>query len=185
MGLLRRVRAALAMLAIAITFGAMSGAASADDPLTPPTTQVESGADIKGVGGGKTDEGMVSFDISAHQRGTDGPAFGHVSATFHMPTGSLSVYVRVDCVSVQSIVVGGVELRRASIGGAVERTNHPVFTLGRRAIVWIEDQGQPSDANATVGDDFVFSTLITDCRTTPYSGEINNVDSGNITIKLG
>jgi hypothetical protein len=185
MGLLRRVRAPLAMLAIAITFGAMSGAASADDPLTPPTTEIESGADIKGVGGGKANGDQVSFDISAHQRGTDGPAFGHVGVTFNSMPGSPSIYLRVDCVNVLSVVVDGVELRRASIGGAVERTNHPVFTLGRRAIVWIEDQGQPSDANATVGDDFVFSTLITDCRTTPYSGEINNVDSGNITIKLG
>jgi hypothetical protein len=179
-------RAASAMLATVLAMLAMSNTASADPPMgsRPPTTQPANGADLKGVGGGKADFGMVTFDLSAHQRpGGDALGFGHVGMKIEMLTGTVNVSIDVDCVNVYDQLGS----KRAVIAGAIDRVDPPTvgFSVGDRMLIGIDDEGEPplgADDFFVAADTF-FPFL--DCRSLIYLLDLENVDSGNITIKLG
>jgi hypothetical protein len=143
-----------------------------------------------GVGGGQTTLGLVNFDLSAHQRPGDPGGvlgFGHVGMKITTPTETVDVRLDVDCVQLGQFDPNG---RRGVIGGAIKRVtpepNTLGFEAGDRLLFGIDDDGEPSIGPV---DDFYFQTdpffpFIT-CRGLIYNGELNNVEQGNITIKLG
>lgn len=185
----RRALFPAAILGIAFSLALNANVASADPVETsPPTTQPENGADIKGTGGGKTTLGLVSFDMSAHVRpGDDVLGFGHIGMKVETATDTIEIYVDIDCVNVGQFDPNG---RRGVITGVIRRIdpapNTLLFSVGDRLAFGIDDDGEPS--LGSVDDfffqrDFFFPTFT--CRQLIYNGELNNVEQGNITIKLG
>jgi hypothetical protein len=149
--------------------------------LGPAVPQPEHGADISGVGGGRTDVGTISFDLSAHQ----GPTrdFGHVGTIMTLPTGDIHVLVDVDCINVHG------PGKRAVISGLVAKVSPTPNPLniegGDRRLIGIKDGGEPSamlpvDDFITVGDLFPGVS----CRNILYNGNLNNVTQGNVVIQF-
>jgi hypothetical protein len=163
--------------------------ATLDDPraLQLPTIQLsENGADLYGVGGGKSDFGMESFDLSAHT----GPRgdFGRYSVKVDDPfTGQERVRYSVDifCVHIHG---DGVE-KRGFIKGMVDKVeptlNFLGVTPGQIVMLGIKDGGSPS-AGPPV-DDFVTphtDLFPGDCKLFTYIGDLNNVIQGNVRVKM-
>ncbi len=173
-----RGRLSRLLAATTLSFGLLSGAASATDvpDVEVPPPNSEQGPDMFAVGGGKT-IGEVTFDFSAHDRPhQDASDFGHVN----MMTGETHVRVRVDCV-----VVHGPG-KRATISGVVTHVVGPplptIFApAGQRQHVFVEDGGEPSSGPV---DDFFTSPGTEQCgNLVVNTGALNNVTQGNIVIK--
>ena len=142
------------------------------------------GADIRAVGGGWSNLGTEHFDLSAHV-GPNGD-FGHYGTEVYDPFGALIVRykVDVDCVNVHG------PGERAVIKGAVKSVE-PVpnalgITPGHRVILGVDDETNPGDP-VPMDDWFAphADTFPGNCKTIVYIGNVNNVNQGNINIKLG
>jgi hypothetical protein len=159
---------------------------SLDDPLAIElqANPLAVGADIYAVGGGKADIGTQSFDLSAHT-GPNGD-FGHYGVKVYNPLGALIVRYKVD---VDCVNVHGPGLR-AVIKGAV-KTVEPVpntlgITPGHRVILGVDDESNPGDP-VDLDDWFAphADTFAGSCKNIVYIANVNNVNQGNINIKIG
>ncbi len=155
-----------------------------DDPLAAQvltTPLSESGADIFGVGGGQSNLGTHNFDLSAHT-GPQGD-FGHWGVKVYDLTGELIVRYTVDvnCVHIHGPGNRGV------IKGVVQKVEPPINALGvtegQAQILGIDDEGGPSDPPA---DDFAPHSDVFpgNCKNIVYIANVNNVNQGQIRIKL-
>lgn len=142
------------------------------------------GADIRAVGGGWSNLGTQHFDLSAHV-GPNGD-FGHYGTKVNDPFGALIVQykVDVDCVNVHG------PGKRAVIKGAVKSVS-PVpnllgITPGHRVILGVDDEGNQGDP-VPLDDWFAphADTFPGNCKSIVYIANVNNVNQGNINIKLG
>jgi len=153
-------RAAIACAAGVLLTG--SGAVAADTPLVTAASVVvadakslpaDQGADIYGVGGGKTFDGLQKFDLSAHE----GPSgdFGHVSVTYYNPVGGLIVSYSVDVTCVKIHTLESTAYNRGVIRGVIKSIT-PVpnalgLVAGNTVDFGIKDGGNPSSGPV---DDF-------------------------------
>jgi hypothetical protein len=165
--------------------------ATLDDPraLQLPTIQLsENGADLYGVGGGKSNLGMESFDLSAHS----GPRrdFGHYSVKVDDPFGQELVRYSVDifCVHIHGLPEVSGE-KRGVIKGVVDKVEPTLnllgVTPGQIVMLGIKDGGSPSAG--PVDDFFAPHTdpLPTfSCKDIVYILDENNVSQGNIRVKV-
>ena len=142
------------------------------------------GADIRAVGGGWSNLGTQHFDLSAHV-GPNGD-FGQYGTEVYDPFGALIVRYKVDidCVNVHG------PGKRAVIKGDVKSVS-PVpntlgVTLGERVILGVDDESNPGDA-VSMDDWFAphTDTFLGNCKNIVYIANVNNVNQGNINIKLG
>jgi hypothetical protein len=146
------------------------------------------GADVYGVGGGKADFGLQSFDISAHT-GPQGD-FGHVAVTEYAPTGALIVSVRVDvtCVHIHGPIGGTFDagVIRGNVSSVTPVPNGALILPGATLIFLIKDGGNLSSGPV---DDFYSPNADTvpamSCKDLFYLGSLDNVTQGNINIDLG
>jgi hypothetical protein len=188
-------------IALAVIAGAASTSASgassagggdsqlfvpASDPLAVElqANPLAVGADIRAVGGGWLNGSTQHFDLSAHV-GPNGD-FGHYGTVVNNPFGALIVQYKVDidCVNVHG------PGERAVIKGAVKSVE-PVpnvlgITPGHRVIVGIDDESNPGDP--VMLDDWFAphaDTFPGNCKNIVYIANVNNVNQGNINIKLG
>ena len=142
------------------------------------------GADIRAVGGGWSDLGTQHFDLSAHT-GPNGD-FGHYGTEVYDPFGGLIVRykVDVDCVNVHG------PGERAVIKGAVKSVEPVPNTLGitpgHRVILGVDDESNPGDP-VPLDDWFAphADTFPGNCKSVVYIANVNNVNQGNVNIKLG
>jgi hypothetical protein len=159
---------------------------SASDPraIELAANPLAVGADIRAVGGGWSNLGTQHFDLSAHV-GPNGD-FGHYGTTVLDPFGALIVQYKVDidCVNVHG------PGERAVIKGAVKSVS-PVpnllgITPGHRVILGVDDESNPGDP--VLLDDWFAphaDTFPGNCKNIIYIANVNNVNQGNINIKLG
>ena len=142
------------------------------------------GADIRAVGGGWSNLGTQHFDLSAHT-GPNGD-FGHYGTEVYDPFGALIVRykVDVDCVNVHG------PGERAVIKGAVKSVSPVPNTLGitpgHRVILGVDDESNPGDP-VPMDDWFAphADTFPGNCKNVVYIANVNNVNQGQINIKLG
>jgi hypothetical protein len=160
--------------------------ATLDDPraLQLPTTLLsENGADLYGVGGGKSDLGIESFDLSAHT----GPRgdFGHYGVKVDDPfTGQERVRYSVDifCVHIHGE-------NRGVIKGVVDKVEPTPNVLGvmpgQTVVLGIKDGGSPSTGPV---DDFFTPHIdplpALSCKDFTYLANMNNVIQGNVRVKM-
>jgi hypothetical protein len=191
--------ATLAVAAIAVVGGAPAaiGASTTSDEgasLFVPTSDplaagitvnpLAVGADIRAVGGGWSNGSTQHFDLSAHV-GPNGD-FGHYGTKVYDPFGALIVQYKVDidCVNVHG------PGKRAVIKGAVKsvspQPNVVGITPGHRVILGVDDEGNPGDP-VPLDDWFAphADTFPGNCKNIVYIANVNNVNQGNINIKLG
>jgi len=161
--------------AMAVAIAALAGIAGAST-----STQ---GADIYGVGGGKTDFGMTTFNMSAHSTGTRD--FGTIGVTEFVGTTSEASYtIDVDCVHItgQTGVISGL-VKKLSPATSIEPT------LGERVDVLIGDGGEPSPQSAPVDAFYpnhpAVTTDSTQCKNLALAFPLQNVTQGNVVIKNG
>jgi hypothetical protein len=142
------------------------------------------GADIRAVGAGWSNLGTQHFDLSAHV-GPNGD-FGHYGTKVYDPFGALIVQYKVDidCVNVHG------PGERAVIKGAVKSVSPVPNTLGitpgHRVILGVDDESNPGDP--LLLDDWFAphaDTFPGNCKNIVYIANVNNVNQGNINIKLG
>jgi hypothetical protein len=187
-----------AALAAGLVLGG-SGATAGTDVVLSAASDVEAGmaslptnqsADVYGVGGGKVDFGLVSFNMSAHE-GPNGD-FGHVAVSGTDLAGRpISYSVNVDCVHIHSVSLLSVDYDVGVISGVVTSvTPFPnvlgVF-VGEPVGFLIEDGGNPS-AGVPVDDFYAPNSPLTtsgvSCkRLYNPGGTVGNVTSGNVNIK--
>jgi hypothetical protein len=189
---------AIIALAVAAAAAPASGGSSADGTATagalvavndPLAVELQAnplavGADIRAVGGGWSNLGTQHFDLSAHV-GPNGD-FGHYGTKVFDPFGALIVQYKVDidCVNVHG------PGERAVIKGAVKSVS-PVpnllgITPGHRVILGVDDESNPGDP--LMLDDWFAphaDTFPGNCKNIVYIANVNNVNQGNINIKLG
>jgi hypothetical protein len=142
------------------------------------------GADIYAVGGGWSNFGTQHFDLSAHV-GPNGD-FGHYGVKLEDVLGQviLQYKVDIDCVNVHG------PGKRAVIKGAVKSVSpQPNFlgiTPGHRVILGVDDESNPGDL-VQMDDWFAphADTFPGNCKNIVYVANVNNVNQGNINIKLG
>ena len=185
-------------LAVAAAAAPASGGSSADGTATagalvavndPLAIELQAnplavGADIRAVGGGWSNLGTQHFDLSAHV-GPNGD-FGHYGTEVYDPFGALIVRYKVDidCVNVHG------PGKRAVIKGAVKSVSPVPNTLGitpgHRVILGVDDETNPGDP-VTMDDWFAphADTFPGNCKSIVYIANVNNVNQGNINIKLG
>jgi hypothetical protein len=185
---MRKALALAVALAPVLTALVGSSATSAETvPFVVPSSASSSDktADTYGVGGGKTEVGMQTFSLSAHQR-PNGNDFGHYNVEVtNALTGALIVRYRVDvdCVNIHAPNRGVV---KGEVTKVEPTPNALTVELGERMILGIDDEGGPS---ATVPTDDFFNphsdTFPGDCRNIVYIAQVNNVTQGNINIKQG
>jgi hypothetical protein len=158
--------------------------------LQLPTLQLsENGADLYGVGGGKSDFGMESFDLSAHT----GPRgdFGRYGVKVDDPfTGLERVRYSVDieCVHIHGNI-DNLPGTRGVIKGVVDKVEPipNVLTVmpGQTVILGIKDGGSPSAGSV---DDFFTPHLdpfpALSCKAITYLANFNNVIQGNVRVKM-
>jgi hypothetical protein len=185
-------RVAIGGLAALLLTGT-TGAVAADPPLVSTlaadaqSLSGNQGADIYGVGGGKTNYfGIVqTFDLSAHE-GPDGD-FGHVSVTFYNPLGEVVVGYRADVTCVKIHTLGSTAYDRGWISGVIKNVtpvpNMLALDVGDAVDFGIKDGGNPS--STTPVDDFYAPNIQAagSCKTLFYTGDLNNVTQGNVNIK--
>jgi hypothetical protein len=127
-------RVALLLLAIVFGIAALAGA------VNVRASNASVGADIFGVGGGKTDFGFTTFSISAHS-GSNGD-FGQVVVKESLPVEEREYTVDVDCVNVDPVAMSAV------VSGLVTRItpvpNFKGIVVGHRFFFLLQDRGQPS-----------------------------------------
>jgi hypothetical protein len=132
-----------------------TGAVASDSPFAPAGSVLAtgaqslpggSGADVYGVGGGKANGGLQSFNLSAHE-GPNGD-FGHVGVTFTDPLGHLivSYSINVTCVHIHTLTTSTYD--RGVIRGVVTKVT-PVpnllgLAVGSTVDFGIKDGGNPS-----------------------------------------
>jgi hypothetical protein len=189
-------RFAVLAVAIAVASIAVGGASTASandtdafvstsDPraLQYPVYPLSVGADIYAVGGGWSNLGTQHFDLSAHV-GPNGD-FGHYGVRQEDPFGELIVRYKVDidCVNVHG------PGERAVIKGAVKtvepQPNILGITPGHRVILGVDDEGNPGDP-VQLDDWFAphEDTFPGSCKNIVYLANVNNVNQGQINIKL-
>jgi hypothetical protein len=195
-GITLAVTAALAAILLAGTTGAVAA-----DSLVVPLSSLPSdavqllpdnqSADVYGVGGGKTFDGMQKFDLSAHE-GPNGD-FGHVSVTYYNPVGGVIVSYSVDvfCVSIHNLGFG-TPYDRGIIRGNVKKVtpvpNALSLDVGDVVDFNIKDGGNPS-ATTPVDDFYAPSSQgvpdTAPCRAFVYypGFPVGNVTQGNVNIK--
>jgi hypothetical protein len=179
---------AVAAASVGTTGTAASGTEAfvlASDPLAVEigASPLASGADVYAVGAGWSNLGTQHFDLSAHV-GPNGD-FGHYGVELYDPFGALVVRykVDVDCVNVHG------PGKRAVIKGAVKsvspQPNALGITPGHRVILGVDDEGNPSDP-VPLDDWFAphADTFLGNCKNIVYIANVNNVNQGNINIKL-
>ena len=199
---MRRGRLLVFAAAFALTIGVIAGAASpvaggastagselfvlSSDPqaIEIAANPLAVGADIRAVGGGWSNLGTQHFDLSAHV-GPNGD-FGHYGTEVYDPFGALIVRykVDVDCVNVHG------PGKRAVIKGAVKSVE-PVpnalgITPGHRVILGVDDETNQGDP-VPMDDWFAphADTFPGNCKNIVYIANVNNVNQGNINIKVG
>lgn len=169
--------------------------APADSPLAAgfQTLAAGAGADVYGVGGGQTTAGLINFNFSAHT-GPQGD-FGHVGVTQTSATGALIVKYRLDVNCVHVHGPGGPFNQlfdRGLIRGVVTHVEPVpnVFGIdeGEGRIVGIVDAGNQGDAGPLPVDTF-FPFNVQDlpgntCKIFFLIGQANNVEKGNVNIKI-
>ncbi len=188
----RMILVAAASVAMALGAGASAGSADEGEMFLPstdalalqfPASPLAVGADIRAVGGGWSNLGTQHFDLSAHV-GPNGD-FGHYGTKVYDPFGALIVQYKVDidCVNVHG------PGKRAVIKGAV-KTVSPVpntlgITPGHRVILGVDDEGNQGDP-VPMDDWFAphADTFPGFCKNIVYIANVNNVNQGNINIKL-
>ena len=183
---------AIAAVAVALGGGASSGSADELELFVPSTdaralelqaNPLAVGADIRAVGGGWSNLGTQHFDLSAHV-GPNGD-FGHYGTKVYDPFGALIVQYKVDidCVNVHG------PGKRAVIKGAVKSVSPVPNTLGitpgHRVILGVDDEGNQADP-VPLDDWFAphADTFPGNCKSIVYIANVNNVNQGNINIKL-
>jgi hypothetical protein len=193
----------LVLVVVAITLGAVasmvspadSGASGSSgtqlfvpvgDPLAVElqANPLAVGADIRAVGGGWSNLGTQHFDLSAHV-GPNGD-FGHYGTSVYDPFGALivSYKVDIDCVNVHG------PGERAVIKGAVKQVEPVPNTLGitpgHRVILGVDDESNPGDP-VPLDDWFAphADTFPGNCKNIIYIANVNNVNQGNVNIKIG
>ncbi len=159
---------------------------AASDPLVAQlqANPLAIGADIRAVGGGWSNLGTQHFDLSAHT-GPNGD-FGHYGTEVYDPFGALIVRykVDVDCVNVHG------PGERAVIKGSVKSVSPVPNTLGitpgHRVILGVDDESNPGDP-VQLDDWFAphADTFPGFCKNIVYIANVNNVNQGQINIKLG
>jgi hypothetical protein len=158
----------------------------ASDPLAAQITAnpLAVGADIYAVGGGWSNLGTQHFDLSAHV-GPNGD-FGHCGVKLENAFGEviLQYKVDIDCVNIHG------PGKRAVIKGAVKSASpQPNFlgiTPGHRVILGVDDESNPGDP--LMLDDWFAphaDTFLGNCKGIVYIANVNNVNKGNINIKMG
>ena len=179
--------------ASSVAGGASSGSAGGESLFVlasdPAAVQIAAnplavGADIRAVGGGWSNLGTQHFDLSAHV-GPNGD-FGHYGTEVYDPFGALIVRykVDVDCVNVHG------PGKRAVIKGAVKSVSPVPNTLGitpgHRVILGVDDETNQGDP-VPMDDWFAphADTFPGNCKSIVYIANVNNVNQGNINIKLG
>lgn len=158
--------------------------AASEQALQLQANPLAVGADIRAVGGGWSNAGTQQFDLSAHV-GPNGD-FGHYGTKVYDPFGALIVAykVDVDCVNVHG------PGKRAVIKGAVKSVTPVPNTLGitpgHRVILGVDDEGNQGDP-VPLDDWFAphADTFPGFCKNIVYIANVNNVNQGNINIKLG
>jgi len=149
-----------------------------------------SGADIKGVGGGWTnflgETRAIHFDFSAHQ-GPQGD-FGQVGFEFTQPAlAPVQATVDLDCVNVFTETI--FENDGAWLSGVVKKAspqpNIYAITPGSRLEFYAEDGGEPS-ADAPV-DTFTVNYDHGDCQSGRMTTDPvrQNVTAGNVVVRTG
>lgn len=185
-------RLAIAGFAVSLLTGTTGGAA-ADSPLVSTVVADaqslpgDRGADIYGVGGGKTNFFGIAqkFDLSAHE-GPDGD-FGHVSVTFYNPLGQVVVGYRADVTCVKIHTLTSTAYDRGWISGVIKNVtpvpNMLSLDVGDAVDFGIKDGGNPS--STTPLDDFYAPNVHVagSCKTLFYMGDLANVTQGNVNIK--
>ena len=188
----RMVLVAIASLVVAMSVGASTGSAGDGDVFLPstdalalqfPANPFEVGADIYAVGGGWSNGSTQQFDLSAHT-GPNGD-FGHFGTKVYDPFGALIVRYKVDidCVNVHG------PGERAVIKGAVKSVSPVPNTLGitpgHRVILGVDDESNQGDP-VPLDDWFAphADTFPGNCKNIVYIANVNNVNQGNINIKL-
>lgn len=169
----------LAFLSVGLALLAASGGAASE--ASNPTR----GADIYGVGGGKTDVGTFDFDLSAHSEPNGD--FGRVGVRESTPVYELQYSVAVDCVNINPVTseeLGG------TISGVVTKVspvpNVPGITVGHRFFFFVQDGGEPSPR--LLVDSFIPKidpAPPANCKTISLGGAQKNVTQGNIVVKSG
>lgn len=181
------------LAAAVLVVGVMGGSANASDADVFVTTDsslavdvqplAAEGADLYAVGGGWSNLGTQHFDLSAHV-GPNGD-FGHYGTRVLDPFGQLivSYKVDIDCVNIHG------PGERAVIKGAVKKVE-PVpnvlgITPGHRVILGVDDESNPGDL-VPMDDWFAphADTFPGNCKNIVYIANVNNVNQGNINIKL-
>jgi hypothetical protein len=188
----RTTRVVVAAVAAFLLTGT-TGAVADDSPLVSTlaadaqSLPGDQGADIYGVGGGKTNYfGIVQkFDISAHE-GPNGD-FGHVSVTFYNPLGQVVLGYRADITCVKIHTLTSTAYDRGWLSGVITSVT-PVPTVlvplnvGDVVDFGIKDGGNPS--STTPVDDFYAPNVhVASCKTLFYVGNQNDVTQGNINVK--
>ena len=164
---------------------------TSDSPLAAQARNIllsDFGADVFGVGAGQATLGTENFDLSAHT----GPQrdFGHFGVKVTTPSGEpvVSYHLDVNCVHIHGPVFGQ-QGNRGVIRGVVDKVeptpNVLNVTVGETIILGIKDGGEPS---AGFVDDLFTphadARPAINCKLLFYIGNVNNVDQGNILIKV-
>jgi hypothetical protein len=192
------IRAAVAGMAAFLLIGT-TGAVAVDSPIVTAATSTlvadakslpnDQGADIYGVGAGKTQvPQIVKFDISAHE-GPDGD-FGHVGVTYYDMLGNLivSYSANVTCVKIHTLTSSTYD--RGVIRGVIKNVtpvpNQMFLDVGDTVDFGIKDGGNQS--SPTPVDDFFAPSSqgvppTAPCKAFFYTPTLNNVTQGNVNIK--
>jgi hypothetical protein len=187
--------AAAFAFAVLLSTGASAGAGTTPGWIGAATSNVQTlgtnqSADVYGVGGGKAFNfaDTVSFSFSAHE-GPNGD-FGQVSVTYSTFLGNpvVSYSIKVTCVNIDRFDFLG-PFNRGVIRGVITKiTPNPNLlglTTGDTVDFGIKDGGNPS--SGPVDDFYAPSTegppTALGCKSSTYTGNLNNVTQGNVNIK--
>jgi hypothetical protein len=156
--------------------------------VVAPTATANSGAEVKGVGGGwvgfppLTSERYVQFNFSAHIGATRN--FGHVGFVIEDPLFPLDVKVDVDCVNVYPVPPfrGGAWIAGVATSVSPEPNLYFIAT-GDRLFFSALDGGEPSGSTPVDSLEGWFD--LGDCKLLgPYTPP-PDVTHGNIVIETG
>jgi hypothetical protein len=195
---MRRIAFAVTAALTALVVGGTPGAVAGGSPIVATTSLVTAdvqsltgnqGADVFGVGGGKTEGAQtLKFNLSAHE-GPDGD-FGHVGVTYFDALGNVIVSYSTDVICVHIHTLTSTTFDRGVIKGVITKItpvpNPLLLDVGDVVDFGIEDGGNPS--SVTPVDDFYApgSPGIPpedSCKLFTYTGFLHNVTQGNVNIK--
>ena len=176
----------VALATVAFSAGAVAAPQTSEDGVqvaAAPTASQRVGY-AHGTGAGRTNLGMVHFEVSAHERLTGDS--GQIGVRVSTPTQEVSYSIDVTCANMQAPApVSGAQ--EGLIQGVVDRVT-PVpnvlgVTAGQRRLTFIADRGEPSSPTPVdFFGDFVDFIPPDSCKIfTSFS--FSNVEQGNIEIK--